>query len=348
MIESPGLQNCTLVSVIIPSRNRREDLRRCLRSIERQSLWPQRVQAIVVDDCSSDGSEAMVREEFRWAQMIVNKTRQGPSLARNQAIVRSLGEYLLFLDSDSELPADDTLTDLVAAMNLQPDIGCLGGEIRVYEGERDRAVGRSLSFRGTTRLVSAMRGVGLAAKDLVPCDYSPTCACVVRRELALRCGGFDPHFDFGGEDVDFELRVMKQGYQNYVLFAAGVKHHKSPSGRLQDETYCYQRGRIRTIWKNSTPGRIAGVLLIDFVDALLFYPLLPFKLLAKLALGRPIGRESFTGGLILLQAYRWNLRRLTELRRSIGMDFLAPMAALSAEGRRADIPLSTTTAQLES
>jgi GT2 family glycosyltransferase len=310
-----------LVSVVIPSRNRVNDLERCLRSIERQDYSP--IEVIVVDDHSTDGTARMVSELFPTARFVPNDQDHGPPYVRNQGILLARGEYLLFLDSDSELPRRDSVDTLVRSMALRRDIGCLGGEIPVYRTERDRALGRRVRFRGTTSAVAAAPGVGVERTGLVPCDYLATCGCFVRRDAAVRAGGFDPHYGFGGEDVDFCLRIHALGFSNFVLYEAAVLHHKSITGRNPDETYLYQRTRVRYIWKNGSVLRIAGVAAIDLLDLLTFYPVLPLKLLLKGALRRPIAKESFTGALLLARAYLWNLKRLPQTRAARGMDFLA-------------------------
>jgi GT2 family glycosyltransferase len=301
-----------LVSVIIPSRNRSKDLERCLRSIDAQDHSP--IEVIVVDDHSSDGTAEMVRTRFPSVRLIRNDQEHGPPYLRNQGILASKGEFLLFLDSDSELPRADSVTTLVHSMGLRATIGCIGGEIPVHRDVQDRALGRRLRFRGTTEPVAAAPGVGVDRTGLVPCAYLATCGCFVRHEAAVRVGGFDPHYGFGGEDVDFGLRVRELGYENYVLFEAAVRHHKSPAARNPDETYLYQRTRIRFIWKNGSA--------IDLLDLVTFYPILPIKLVAKFLLRRRIAKESFTGAILLLRAYLWNLERLAETRRARGMNFL--------------------------
>jgi GT2 family glycosyltransferase len=309
-----------LVSVIIPSRNRRNDLERCLRSIERQSHPA--VEVIVVDDHSEDGSAEMVAARFPSVRFVRNTIDHGPPYVRNQGILLARGDYLLFLDSDSELEGPDVISTLVDSMALRPTIGCIGGEIPVYHGVRDRAHGRRLRFRGTTSAVAAAPGVGVERTGLVPCDYLATCGCFVKREAAVRIGGFDPHYGFGGEDVDFGIRIHQLGLDNYVLYEGAALHHKSPAARRDDETYLYQRTRIRFVWKNASTARVAAVTAIDALDVLTFYPILPLKLLAKLVLRRRIAKESFTGAALLVRAYLWNVERLAETRMARHTNFL--------------------------
>ena len=300
----------TRVSIIIPTHNRREDLARCLRSVNTQSV--SQLEVIVVDDHSTDGSVEMVRRDFDSVVLVENETRSGPSNRRNQGIKLARGKYLLFLDSDSELPDPDLIARFLQAVELKPRIGCIGGEIPMYERDFKGAVGRLLRFRGGSKRVNAVQG-GVSRDALIRCDYLATLNCFVRREIVDEIGGFDPTYQFGGEDVDLGLRVHELGYDNYVMAAVGVRHYKSETGRYGDESYRYLEGRVHVLWKNAPGYRIAAVGLVDFLDLLLFYPLLPLKLVIKLILGRAIKKESWTGAVLLTRAYLWNLRRIGHL-----------------------------------
>ena len=90
-----------LVSVIVPTHNSLEHLAECLDSIVGQTLTD--LEAIIVDDCSTDESVAMVEEYSRRDQrvrLIKLEKHGGPGVARNRGIDAARGTYLYFLDSD--------------------------------------------------------------------------------------------------------------------------------------------------------------------------------------------------------------------------------------------------------
>jgi glycosyltransferase involved in cell wall biosynthesis len=91
---------CPLVSVIIPTFNRRDSVLRALESVARQT-YPT-VEVIVADDCSTDGTvEAIAQRQFRMPVHIVRlPENQGPASARNSAITQAGGKYVALLDSD--------------------------------------------------------------------------------------------------------------------------------------------------------------------------------------------------------------------------------------------------------
>ena len=89
-----------LVSIIVPVYNLAPYIGRCLNSIQEQTY--QNWEALVIVDPSTDGSEEVVMEmalDLRF-RVVTNKKKGGVSLARNQGLALSQGEYVAFLDGD--------------------------------------------------------------------------------------------------------------------------------------------------------------------------------------------------------------------------------------------------------
>lgn len=88
------------VSIIIPVYNVREWIDECMESVVNQTF--SKFEVILVDDGSTDGSDAKCRE---WMEkddriVVISKLNEGPSKARNEGIKRAKGKYLVFLDAD--------------------------------------------------------------------------------------------------------------------------------------------------------------------------------------------------------------------------------------------------------
>lgn len=109
-----------LVSVVIPTRNRRDRLERAIKSAENQT-WPT-IEIIVVDDASSDGTQLflqrLVPADAR-VQVVRNEVPRGGGGARNQGVAAARGTYVAFLDDD-DIWLPEKLAEQVAMMRKNP------------------------------------------------------------------------------------------------------------------------------------------------------------------------------------------------------------------------------------
>jgi glycosyltransferase involved in cell wall biosynthesis len=180
-------------SVIVPTRDRADDLRNCLRSLFSQDFPPERFEVLVCDDGSKEKIESVV-EEFSRAGNNVRYLRQehrGPAAARNLGIRNAAGSIVAMTDSDT-LPDRSWLRKLCEA--LAGDEGAVAVEGRVYaanEGEFDPLGEGPVNESG---------GVYL------------TCNCAYRRDALLRIGGFDETFPYPAyEDTELAARAQQVG-----------------------------------------------------------------------------------------------------------------------------------------
>ena len=278
-----------LVSIIIPTYNRLESLFVTIASIKRQSC--QSYEVIVIDDAGNDGTpEALAGIDH--VCVLVNETRQGPSCGRNRAISKACGEYVWFLDSDVALPDEHLIERMIATFKSDPDIGSLGGEIVVHELQTDQAYGRNVCWNAHNVRVTSFAG----KENLVPCDYLATCNCFTSREFAQQIEGFDQRFVFGAEDMDFGVRLLALGKQNYVRHDLAVLHYHEKKGRYLDETVRYQTTRVIFARKHYNRIRFISMMMIDAVSVVVFYLLLVPKLFMMIATDRTINSQNLIGG----------------------------------------------------
>ena len=104
------------VSIVVPTRNRRDSLRHTLRSARAQS-WPD-IEIVVVDEASTDGTARMLASEFADVKVVRHDVPHGPGGARNAGIVASDGDWVLFLDDDDLLQSDHVAALAKAAREL--------------------------------------------------------------------------------------------------------------------------------------------------------------------------------------------------------------------------------------
>ncbi len=210
------------VSVIIPSYNRSEQLERCLRSLLMVSYPAGCLEIIVVDDCSTDSTGAIVEQltpEFtaqgitpRYAR---NNHRQGAAQSRNRGAQAARFDLLAYLDSDC-IATKDWLAALVPAFS-DPTVAAAGGMLRAWE--RRSLLGSYEDKKSSLYMGSQEQQVTLAG----PLTYLSTANLLVRREALNNIGGFAP-MPFG-EDVDLCRRLLLDGARILYLPQGIVLHN---------------------------------------------------------------------------------------------------------------------------
>lgn len=323
-----------LVSVIIPSFNRRRDLCKCIDSVRVQTLVS--IEMIVVDDCSEDDTKEFLTSHYTDVYLIACPRRYGPSHLRNLGLRVAKGEFILFLDSDVILPGKDIVHQMAVILSNNPNVGEIGGEIPVYKGVTDVARGLRRDFLGKNHEVLSKKN----EKDRNPfrgCTYLATCNCMVRRDLAFQVGGFDPYYKFGGEDADFGYRILEAGYENRVGFSVGAYHYQSVSGRYPNETYRYQRTRIRFNMKHFSLSRNIAIFLTDVFSAVLFYLALLPKIVIKKLKDIRLVTENYLGGYYLIKSYLVNMTNYEKLKTLKEINFLSNDAMQEFETQMASL-----------
>jgi mycofactocin system glycosyltransferase len=196
----PGLSSYPMVSIVIPVRNRQKDLAHCLRSLCNLLYPAHRLEIIVVDDASSDGTLQVVAK-FPVKTLAVKKRRQAPG-CRNLAARQASGEILAFIDSDCV--ADPSwLNDLLPAFR-DPAVGAVGGLVDAYFD--DKGLDRYEKVKSSLQVSTWHKRSSKKERHF----YVPSCNLLIRREFFRELGGFrdDLHV---GEDVDLCWRLQRLG-----------------------------------------------------------------------------------------------------------------------------------------
>lgn len=169
------------ISIVTPTRNRAQALRRAIESVRRQSLTD--YEHIVVDDCSGDDTEAVVRGYADPRLRYVRFDRwRGANPARNVGIRAARADLVTFLDSDDEyLPG--RLGAVVEAFDSRPSM-----ELLLSSFETVRARGRRLSVNPEVFLDGPRLELAIMAYTVCIAGTSIS----VRRSTILKSGGFEP------------------------------------------------------------------------------------------------------------------------------------------------------------
>jgi GT2 family glycosyltransferase len=225
-----------LISVVVVNWNRKELLRACLASLQRQRDVS--FETIVVDNGSNDGSAEMAEREF-GALVIRNHDNRGFCAANNQGIAAAKGELIALLNNDAEAEPE-WLAALASACGSRPEIGMVASKVLVWEDPaRIDKVGHLIFPDGQNR------GRGSGALDKGQYDreeevlWPDGCAAMYRKRMLDEIGGFDEDFFAYGDDAELGLRARIAGWQCVYTPRAVVRHHrgstlgKGSGGRLK-------------------------------------------------------------------------------------------------------------------
>ena len=206
------------VSVVIPVKDRAEELGRCLESLKRIRYPPEKLELLVVDDGSRDESAEVARS--MGASVIPSGGEgRGPAAARNRGAAAARGDVLAFIDSDCA--ASEEWLDELAGHFEDADVAAVGGRVDGMHAssglDRYEAEMSSLSLGPLARS-------GQHGKDTF---YLPSCNLLVRRQDFLDAGGFREGMHVA-EDVDLSWRLRDRGRKIvYTPRGAIVHEHRN-------------------------------------------------------------------------------------------------------------------------
>jgi GT2 family glycosyltransferase len=218
------------VTVVIVTYKRPHDVRRCLRSIERQT-YPD-LETIVVDNDSEGDTAATLGREFPTARIYQAGSNVGLVRAQNAAVRLARGAYLLFLNDDTELVDDGYIADAVGLFEGDPRLGAIGGEAVLDERQHVTGV---LYLRLRANGVPERQNLyDLPEGALRETDTLTGVHIFTRKALIERIGGFDPFYFLHYDDADSTYRIARLGYRLGIMGRAPVAHWHSPVARRWD------------------------------------------------------------------------------------------------------------------
>lgn len=238
------------LSVVIVNYNVKFYLEQCLRSLYLSAEGIE-MEVFVVDNNSSDGSIAYLRERFPQVNYIENEDNRGFSKANNQAIREARGEYVLLLNPDTILTSR-TLKDCLALLDSHPQAGATGVAMYGASGQFALESRRALpvpwtsfcKMAGLTRLFPRTRLFGryymqfLDPKQASQIEVISGAFMMLRHEALNQVGLLDEDFFMYGEDVDLSYRLLKGGWQNWYV-PTPILHYKGESSQKSSFKYVY-------------------------------------------------------------------------------------------------------------
>jgi GT2 family glycosyltransferase len=228
------------LSIIIVNWNSAEFLRACIHTI-RANTKGLDYEIIVVDSASSGDDVERIGLEFPSITLIASRENLGFARANNLGFRHSTGEYVLFLNPDTEL-VGASINQLLEVIERLPKAGIIGAKLLNSDGSVQLT-----SIRPFPGVLSQMLETDYLLRAWPSCplwDISPlfsegteavevdviSGACMLmRRQVFQEAGEFSEDYFMYAEDIDLNYKVRKASFRNFYVGAAVVIHHGGKS-----------------------------------------------------------------------------------------------------------------------
>ncbi len=248
-----GPAGLPLLSIIVPHYNGARFLPPCFNALRRQT-YP-RLEIILADNGSTDGSVALTRRDFPEVKIIELGQNLGFTGAVNAAIGQAAGPVIVLLNNDTEA-APGWAEALVEALLAYPQAGIVASKILLFD-RRDTLHSAGDGFGDNGLPVN--RGVWQKDTGQFDRDVNVFGGCggavAYRREMLKDIGLLDEELFMYLEDVDLNWRAQLAGYQAVFAPGAVVYHHLSASGGGRISSFYTGRNTILVLAKD-LPGPI--------------------------------------------------------------------------------------------
>lgn len=236
------------ISVLIVTWNSAATIEACLASL------PADVEVIVVDNHSSDGTAAQIRQAFPAVRVLESATNLGFGAACNWAAQEATGSYYLLLNPDAAL-APGALDGLLASLERLPGGAAVGPRLLDADGGLELSWGESPTPRTEWRRRAEQLGKRSASppRELSSVDWISGACILIRAEAWKAIGGFDEGFFLYFEDVDLCRRLTDAGWAIGYEPAHPVIHlrgRSSDQASAQVEVW-YRMGQLRYYAKHN-------------------------------------------------------------------------------------------------
>ena len=230
-----------LVSVIIPNKDHTDDLEVCLRSLLEKASYDN-LEVIVVENNSRENETFRRYKELekRYQKLRVIRwegTGFNFSAINNDAVSNAGGEYLLFLNNDTELINGDCIEELLGFCQRE-EVGIVGAQL-FYEDDTIQHAGVVVGYKGIAghTFVGFHKGEKTYfLRSMCAQDYSAvTAACMMtKRSVFETVGGFDENLAVAFNDIDYCLKVRDLGKLVVYNPFAQLYHYESKSRGIEN------------------------------------------------------------------------------------------------------------------
>jgi len=241
------------LSVIILNFNTKKYLKNCLNSIVKSEFKPYKIEVIVVDNASTDGSVEQVEKLFKTLQfkkknpsfyLLKNKKNLGFATGNNRGIKKTKGRYILLLNSDTRV-YKETFKKMIEFMDESPNWAAATCKVLLPNKELDWSSHRGFPtpwnafcyFIGLEKLFPKFfltSGYHQAWKNLKQThqiDVISGAFFFIRKQVIKKIGLLDEDYFMYGEDIDWCFRIKQKDFRIVFYPNTKITHVKGRSGK---------------------------------------------------------------------------------------------------------------------
>lgn len=247
------------LSVIILSYNTKEISKKCLNLLQTSIKYCEeklsnKIEVIVIDNASSDGSPDMIRE-FKWIKLIALRENTGFSKGNNIGIEKSKNPFVLFLNSDCYLQ-ENTLYKALAYFRVNLNCDVLGCKLKYNTGQFQPSAGELPGFLNIPFWIFGLAKFPFFAK-ISP--FHPTfksyfnkahkvgwimgAFLMLKRKVIESAGGFDENIFMHMEEIELCKRIRDKGFKIWFVSTFEVVHLHGASSRFETGVALYNELR---------------------------------------------------------------------------------------------------------
>jgi GT2 family glycosyltransferase len=253
-----------MFSFIVLNYNGANVVIRCLESIIHQDSPKPRHEIIVVDNASSDGSDALIESRFHTVQVIRSATNRGYAGGMNLGATHAKGNVLVFMNNDTRLSKDwlRTMTSMVKDTQASAVVGS-----RIYFDASMTILnhaGGLISFLGGGFDIGFGEHTKTTSPSVSSVGYVSGAALLIPRGLFEKLEGFDESYFLYCEDVDLCWRAWLLGYRVIVQPAATLVHqYQSAQAGYWTRYLHWHKNSLSNILKNFELRTLATAMILQ-------------------------------------------------------------------------------------
>lgn len=246
------------ISIIIPNKNHKKDLERCIESITKSTYT--NYEIIIVENNSTQKSIFKYYKKIKSNRIKIetcNLEKFNYSKLNNFGVSKATGEYFVFLNNDIKIITSNWLETIISNCQRK-EIGAIGAKL-IYKNKRIQHAGIVLNLMGTAGHVNwneKEKNPGYMGRIMIQQNVSAVTGALLgmSKEIFEQVKGFDENFPVAYNDVDLCLKILDTGklitYNPYIM----AYHYESKSRGYEDTEEKRQRlkkeeDKLKTRWK---------------------------------------------------------------------------------------------------